>query len=278
MAIRKFKPTSPGRRFGSVIVFRDDLSAKKAPEKSLLEPLHGSGGRNKHGHITSRHRGGRVKRMYRVLDFVRNKDGIPATVVSIEYDPNRSANIALLHYKDGEKSYILAPNGVKVGQVLQSGHGAEPVVGNALLLGEIPLGMEIHNVELKPGRGGRIARSAGMVARLLAREGEYTTVVLPSGETRMVLATCRATIGSVGNADHQHVSIGKAGRNRLKGIRPQSRGSAMNPVAHPMGGGEGRRSGGRHPVSPWGKPAKGGLTRKPKAVTNKFIIRRRKKR
>ncbi|MSR74527.1 MAG: 50S ribosomal protein L2 [Planctomycetes bacterium] len=277
MAIRKFKPTSPGRRFGSVVVYRDVLT-KGAPEKSLLEPRSGTGGRNKHGHITSRHRGGRVKRMYRMVDFLRNKDGVPASVIAIEYDPNRSANIALLHYKDGAKSYILAPNGLKVGQELNSGPGVEPTLGNSMLLGEIPLGMEIHNIELKPGKGGSIARSAGMVARLLAREDDYATVVLPSGETRMVQATCRATIGSVGNGDHQHVSIGKAGRNRLKGIRPQSRGSAMNPVAHPMGGGEGRRSGGRHPVSPWGKPAKGGLTRKPKAITNKFIIRRRKKR
>lgn len=277
MAIRKFRPTSPGRRFGSVVIWRNDLT-KSEPEKSLLAPKRGTGGRNKHGHITSRHRGGGVKRMYRVIDFRRDKDGIPGVVAGIEYDPNRSANIALLHYKDGEKRYMLAPNGLRMGQEVLSGHGVEPVVGNALPLAEVPLGMEIHNIELRPGKGGAIARSAGMVARLLAREDEYVTVVLPSGETRRVLGTCRATVGTVGNADHQHVSIGKAGRNRLKGIRPQSRGSAMNPVAHPMGGGEGRRSGGRHPVSPWGKPAKGGITRKPKNVNNKFIIRRRKKR
>jgi large subunit ribosomal protein L2 len=276
MAIRRFKPTSPGRRLGSVIVFRDDIT-RTTPEKSLLEPLVGTGGRNVHGRITSRHRGGGVKRRYRRIDFRRDKDGVPAVVFSIEYDPNRSANIALLHYKDGEKRYILAPNGLAVGATVVSGPGQEPVVGNALPLEEIPLGMELHNVELKPGRGGQLARSAGISARLLAKEAGEATLVLPSGEMRKVRLSCRATIGAVGNADHQHVRIGKAGRNRYFGIRPQSRGSAMNPIAHPMGGGEGRRAGGRHPVSPWGKPAKGGKTRKPKNPSNRFIIRRRKK-
>ncbi len=277
MGIKVFRPTSPGRRLGSVIIFRDDIT-RTEPEKSLLEPIKKTGGRNAHGHMTSRHRGGGAKRAYRRIDFRRDKDGVPAKVFSIEYDPNRSANIALLHYKDGEKRYILAPNGLRVGTEILSGPGIEPTVGNALPLSDIPLGMEIHNIELRPGKGGVVARSAGMVARLLAKEDQYATVVLPSGEMRKVLAGCKATIGQVGNLDHQHVRIGKAGRNRHLGKRPYSRGSAQNPIAHPMGGGEGRRSGGRHPVSPWGKPAKGGKTRKPKNPSNKFIVRRRKKR
>lgn len=276
MGIKQFRPTSPGRRLGSVINFREDIT-RTTPEKSLVFPLPQSGGRNAHGHMTSRHRGGGAKRMYRLIDFRRDKDGVPAKVFSIEYDPNRSANIALLHYKDGEKRYILAPNGLKVGATLLSGSGVEPVLGNCLALTDIPLGMEIHNIELHPGKGGAMARSAGMSARLLARDDEYATVILPSGEMRKVRVVCRATIGQVGNQDHQHVRIGKAGRNRHLGKRPYSRGSAQNPIAHPMGGGEGRRSGGRHPVSPWGKPAKGGKTRKPKHESNKFIIRRRKK-
>lgn len=277
MGIKTFRPTSPGRRLGSVLIFREEIT-RTTPEKSLLEPLKGTGGRNAHGHLTSRHRGGGAKRTYRRIDFLREKDGVPAKVATIEYDPNRSANIALLQYRDGEKRYIIAPKGLKVGSEVLSGPGIEPVLGNALPLSDIPLGMEIHNLELRPGKGAALARSAGMTARLLAKEDRYGTVVLPSGEMRRVLLTCRATIGQVGNLDHQHVRIGKAGRSRHLGIRPYSRGSAQNPIAHPMGGGEGRRSGGRHPVSPWGKLAKGGKTRAPKNRSNKFIVRRRKKR
>lgn len=276
MAIRKFKPTSPGRRLGSVLVFKEDIT-RTTPEKSLLETVRGTGGRNAHGRITSRHRGAGVKRRYRIIDFKRTKDGVPAKVFSIEYDPNRSANIALLHYLDGEKRYIIAPHGLKVGATVVSGSGSEPVLGNSLPLLEVPLGMEVHCVEYRPGKGAQMARSAGMSARLLAKEEGMATLILPSGEMRKVQLECRATVGTVGNADHQHVRIGKAGRNRHFGIRPQTRGSAMNPIAHPMGGGEGRRAGGRHPVSPWGKPAKGGKTRKPKNLSNKFIVRRRKK-
>ena len=277
MAIRRFKPTSPGRRHGSVLVFRDVVT-RTEPEKSLLEPVKRTGGRNTHGHITMRRRGGGAKRRYRRIDFKRDKDGVPARVFSIEYDPNRSANIALLHYRDGEKRYMLAPAGLRVGMEVVSGEGAEPSLGNAMPLGKIPLGMEIHNIEMKPGRGGQLARSAGMSARLMAKEGKYASIALPSGEMRKVLLTCRATLGVVGNADHQHVELGKAGRARHLGRRPKVRGSAMNPVAHPMGGGEGRRAGGRHPQSPWGKPAKGGNTRKRKKPSNKFIVRSRKKR
>jgi large subunit ribosomal protein L2 len=276
MAIRRFKSTSPGRRLGSVVDFKVEIT-KRHPEKSLLATKHGTGGRNQHGHITSRHRGGGHKQHYRIIDFKRNKDGVPAKVAGIEYDPNRSANIALLHYQDGEKRYILAPVGLTVGQTLASGSGAEPRVGNAIPLKDIPVGIEIHNIELRPNRGGQLVRAAGMVARLVAKEGDYATVLLPSGEMRMVPLACRATIGMVGNLDHGNVRIGKAGRHRHMGIRPWSRGSAMNPVAHPMGGGEGRRSGGRHPVSPWGKFAKGGKTRKKKNATNRFIVRGRKK-
>jgi large subunit ribosomal protein L2 len=260
-----------------VLVFREEIT-RTEPEKSLLEPLKRSGGRNSHGHITSWHRGGGAKRHYRRVDFRRNKDGVPAKVFSIEYDPNRSSNIALLHYRDGEKRYILAPKGLRVGMEVLSGEAVEPTVGNAMPISGIPLGMEVHNVELRPGQGGRMVRSAGMAARVLAKEDRYATLVLPSGEMRKVLATCRATIGAVGNSDHQHVRLGKAGRNRHLGRRPTVRGSAMNPVAHPMGGGEGRRAGGRHPMSPWGRPAKGGKTRSRKAPSNKFIIRKRKKR
>lgn len=277
MGIRRFKPTSAGRRFGSVLIFKDEITST-TPEKSLLRPLKKTGGRNSHGHITSRRRGGGAKRAYRLIDFKRDKDGVPARVATIEYDPNRSANIALLHYRDGEKRYIIAPAGLKVDQMVESGAGVEPKVGNSMPLGLVPLGMEIHNVELQPGKGGQLARSAGMSARLLARDGRYVTLVLPSGEMRKVLGTCRATIGEVGNGDHQHVKIGKAGRNRHLGRRPRVRGSAMNPIAHPMGGGEGRRAGGRHPSSPWGKPSKGGNTRKRSKASNKFIVRGRKKR
>jgi len=260
-----------------VLIFKETIT-RTTPEKSLLEPIKRTGGRNNHGHMTSRHRGGGAKRAYRRIDWKRNKDGVPANVFSIEYDPNRSANIALLHYLDGEKRYILAPNGLKVGMQVVSGPGVEPTVGNAMPLSSIPLGMEIHNVEIKPGRGGQMVRSAGMSARMMAKEGNYATLLLPSGEMRRVLLTCRATLGVVGNSDHQHVRLGKAGRARHLGRRPHVRGSAMNPIAHPMGGGEGRRAGGRHPTSPWGKPAKGGRTRRRKNPTNKFIVRKRKKR
>lgn len=276
MGIRRFKPTSPGRRDGSVLVFKDEIT-RKGPEKSLLAPIKRTGGRNNKGRMTSRHRGGGAKRAYRLIDWKRNKDGVPAKVHAIEYDPNRTANIALLHYLDGEKRYIIAPAGLKVGSMLESGQQVEPLVGNAMPLGSVPLGMEVHCVELQPGRGGQLARSAGLAARLVAKEGRYATLVLPSGEMRKVLLTCRATVGSVGNADHQHVKIGKAGRNRHLGRRPRVRGSAMNPIAHPMGGGEGRRSGGRHPMSPWGKPSKGGRTRKHKKSSSAFIVRGRKK-
>lgn len=277
MPVRKFRPTSPGRRHGSVLQFKEVITASR-PEKSLLEPLKQQGGRNTHGHITTRRRGGGVKRHYRRIDFKRRKDDVPAKVAALEYDPNRSANIALLNYADGEKRYILAPKGLRAGMTVISGRRVEPTVGNAMPLSDIPLGMELHNIEIRPGRGGQLVRSAGMSARLLAREGGYATIILPSGEMRKVLETCRATLGEVGNADHQHVSIGKAGRNRKLGIRPHVRGSAMNPIAHPMGGGEGRRAGGRHPSSPWGKPSKGGRTRRRKNTSTKFIIRRRKTR
>jgi len=277
MAIRRFKPTSPGRRRGSVLIFKEEIT-RTEPEKSLMEPVKRTGGRNNRGRMTARHRGGGAKRAYRKIDWKRNKDGVPAKVFSIEYDPNRSSNIALLHYADGDKRYILAPNGLRPGMEVVSGSGVEPTVGNAMPLADVPLGMEIHNVEIKPGRGGQMVRSAGMRARMMAKEGKYATLLLPSGEMRRVLMTCRATLGVVGNSDHQHVRIGKAGRNRHLGKRPHVRGSAMNPVAHPMGGGEGRRAGGRHPTSPWGKPAKGGRTRRRKNPTSKFIVRRRKKR
>ncbi|MFO0981745.1 MAG: 50S ribosomal protein L2 [Planctomycetota bacterium] len=273
--MKKYNPTSPGRRFGTVLEFSE--LTKKPPEKSLLERLPSRSGRNNSGHVTSRHRGGGHKTQYRIIDFKRNKDGVPAKVAALEYDPNRSARIALLHYADGEKRYILAPLGVKVGDTLLSGADAEPKNGNALPLEKIPVGLYIHNVELKPGRGGQLGRSAGCQVQLLAREGEYCDVLLPSGEVRKVLARCRATIGQVGNLDHQNVTVGKAGRNRWKGWRPYVRGTAQNPVAHPMGGGEGRTGGGRHPCSPTGKLAKAGKTRPPRKPSSRFIIRRRPK-
>ncbi len=276
MAIRRFKPTSPGRRHGSVIDYRDTITTD-TPERSLLEPLKKTGGRNAHGHITSRRRGGGARRHYRIIDFKRNKDGIPARVKSIEYDPNRSANIALLAYADGEKRYILAPKGLEVGRIVMNGSEAEPKVGNCMKLKDIPVGLDIHNIELTPNKGGQVARGAGCVSRLMAREGNYAVVVMPSGEMRRIHVECRATIGSIGNADHQHVSLGKAGRRRHMGRRPKVRGSAMNPVAHPMGGGEGRSGGGRHPCSPTGVLAKGGKTRRPNKASDKLIIRRRKK-
>ncbi|MEW6743025.1 MAG: 50S ribosomal protein L2 [Planctomycetota bacterium] len=274
MPIVKYKPTSPGRRFGS----RPDYSeiTKSTPEKSLLEPKRKTGGRNNAGHVTSRHRGGGHKRKYRLIDFKREKDGVPARVSAIEYDPNRSARIALLHYFDGEKRYILAPHGLQVGQVLESGAKAEPKVGNAMPLARIPLGLYVHNVELQPGAGGALGRAAGTQIQLVAREGTYANLVLPSGEMRKVLATCRATIGQTGHVEHQNISLGKAGRNRWRGRRPKVRGVAMNPIAHPMGGGEGRSGGGRHPCSPTGVLAKGGKTRKRNKPSARFIIRRRK--
>ncbi len=275
MGIRKYKPTSPGRRHGSVLDYTE--ITRKTPEKSLLRPIKKTGGRNNYGRITCRHRGGGNKRRYRVIDFKRLKDGIPAKVFSVEYDPNRTCFIALLHYADGTKTYILAPIGIKVGQAITSGSDAEPNPGNTMLLADIPIGLQIHNVELKPGRGGQICRSAGCYAQLTAREGKYAVVTLPSGEMRRIHISCRATIGRLGNTDHQNVKLGKAGRRRHLGIRPTVRGTAMNPVDHPMGGGEGRTAGGRHPCSPTAVLAKGGRTRRKNHPTDRFIIRRRKK-
>ncbi len=272
MAIRKFKPTSPARRGASVSAF--DTITRDTPEKSLLAPLPKKAGRNVHGRITSRHRGGGHKRKYRIIDFRRNKDGVPATVAAVEYDPNRSARIALLHYHDGEKRYILAPRNLKVGQLVESGPTADIKVGNALPLSNIPVGTTIHAVELRPGGGAKMGRSAGTAIQLLAKEGKKAALRLPSGEIRLVDARCRATIGSVGNEEHELIKLGKAGRTRWKGVRPQTRGVAMNPVDHPLGGGEGKTSGGRHPVDPWGNPER--RTRKSKA-SDQYIIRRRGK-
>ena len=274
MAIRRYKPTSPGRRFQTVSTFEEITSS--SPEWSLLRSVKKSGGRNNNGRITSRRRGGGHKRRYRVVDFKRTKDAVPARVASIEYDPNRSARVALLHYLDGEKLYILAPAGIQVGETVMSGPQADIRPGNAMALSDMPLGMTIHNIELSPGRGGQLARSAGSSAQLMAREGKYAQLRLASGEMRLVLVTCRATIGQVGNADHENVSVGKAGRSRWLGRRPRVRGVAMNPVDHPHGGGEGKTSGGRHPVTPWGVPTKGYKTRRNKR-TDKFIVRRRKR-
>lgn len=274
MGIKKFKPTSPGKRQMTVLSYEE--LTKKEPEKSLLAPLNKKAGRNAKGRITVRHQGGGHKRRYRIIDFKRTKDGVPAKVAAIEYDPNRSANIALLHYVDGEKSYILAPNGLKVGHQVMSGPDSDIKVGNALPLVNIPVGTLIHNIELKPGKGGQIVRSAGGVAQLMAKEGNYAHIRLPSGEVRLVHIKCRATIGQIGNLDYENVSIGKAGRNRWKGIRPTVRGSVMNPVDHPHGGGEGRAPVGRkYPVSPWGKIAIGGRTRKKKPSDN-MIVKKRK--
>ena len=274
MAVRKFKPVTPGQR-NKVIGTFEEITAKK-PQKSLLEPLKSTGGRNNTGQMTVRYVGGGHKRMYRIIDFRRDKDTCPATVLTIEYDPNRSARIALVQYEDGEKRYIIAPNGLKVGQTILSGSGVAPEVGNTLPLGEIPVGTLVHNIELRPGQGGAMARSAGTYAQIAAREGNHVVLRLPSGETRMVLTTCRATVGVVSNPEHSLESYGKAGRSRWLGRRPRNRGVVMNPVDHPMGGGEGRASGG-HPRSRKGLPAKGYKTRNPKATSNKFIIERRKK-
>lgn len=274
MAIRKRRPTSPGRRFQTSSDFSEITTTR--PERSLVAGKSASGGRNNHGRTTSRHRGGGHKRRYRIIDFKRTKDGVPATVATIEYDPNRTCNIALLHYHDGEKRYILAPRDLKVGDKLSSGKGADIRAGNALPLRNIPVGTVIHNVELKAGAGAKLGRSAGTAINLVAKEGAYATLRLPSSEMRRVPIDCRATIGEVGNASHELLKIGKAGRNRWKGTRPQTRGVAMNPVDHPHGGGEGKTSGGRHPVSPWGKPE--GRTRKKNKESDKLIVRRRRMR
>lgn len=273
MAIKNHKPTSPGRRFQKYSTFEE--ITRSSPEKKLLRPLKKSGGRNVYGRMTVRHRGGGHKRLYRMIDFKRNKDGIPAHVATIEYDPNRSANIALLHYKDGEKRYILAPLGLKVGDSVISGPEAEIRTGNTVVLKNIPLGTQIHNIEMNVGHGGQIARGAGSYAQLMAKEGKFAQVKLPSGEVRMVPLDCRATIGQVGNLGHESISLGKAGRSRWKGRRPRVRGVAMNPVDHPHGGGEGKSSGGRHPVTPWGVPTKGFKTRVKKA-SDKLIVKKRK--
>lgn len=275
MGIRIYKPTTPGRRNSSVIDYKADLTTS-TPEKTLCKRIKKHGGRNHHGKTTVRFRGGGARRIYRLIDFRRNKDGVPAKVATIEYDPNRSCFISLLHYVDGEKRYILAPAGLKVGEMIESGVSVEPKVGNALPLSSIPVGVEVHNIEMTAGQGGKLVRSAGGVARLMAREGNWATIILPSGEMRVVRKECRATVGQLGNGDHQHVKIGKAGRKRHMGRRPRVRGKAMNPVDHPMGGGEGRSNGGRHPCSPTGVPAKGGKTRSPRNRSNKRIIRRRK--
>jgi large subunit ribosomal protein L2 len=276
MGIKLFKPTTAGRRFGSVNDFAE--LTKHTPEKSLLEPLKKTGGRNHHGVITSRGMGGGHKRMYRVVDFRRAKDGIPGTVVGVEYDPNRSCFICLVHYADGEKRYILAPSGLKVGAKIESGETVEPKVGNCMPLSAVPVGYEIHNIEVVPSCGGKLVRAAGMVARLVGREGNYAHVQLPSGEIRMFSSRCRATIGQVGNIDHQNVRLGKAGRSRHLGIRPLSRAIAQNPIDHPMGGGEGRSKSGKHPCSKTGVLSKGGKTRREKNAANSLIVRRRKSR
>ncbi|NLN97520.1 MAG: 50S ribosomal protein L2 [Eubacteriaceae bacterium] len=274
MGIKVYKPTSPGRRNMSVNTYAE--ITKKAPEKTLLAPIKSKAGRNNRGVITVRHHGGGAKRKYRIIDFKRNKDGVPGKVASIEYDPNRTANIALINYVDGEKRYILAPNKLKVGDMIKSGPDAEIKIGHCLPLSKIPVGTSIHNIELKAGKGGQMVRSAGSSARLLAKEGNYATLRLPSGETRMVRLECRATIGTVGNVDHQNVRIGKAGRKRHMGIRPTVRGSAMNPNDHPHGGGEGRTPIGMpSPMSPWGKPTLGYKTRKKQKTSDALIVRRR---
>ena len=273
MAIKTYKPTSPARRFYTTASFEE--VTKKTPEKSLLTEIKKSGGRNNNGRITVRHIGGGNRIKYRIIDFKRNKDGIPAKVAGIEYDPNRSAYIALLHYVDGEKRYILAPRGLNVGDIIMSGEDAEIKVGNNLPLKNMPVGAVIHNIELQPGKGGQMVRSAGNEARLMAKEGKYATIKLPSGEMRMVLAACRATLGQVGNIEHEIVSLGKAGRKRHMGVRPTVRGSVMNPVDHPHGGGEGKSPVGHAgPMTPWGKPALGYKTRKKKNRSNKFIVKR----
>lgn len=274
MGIKKFRPTTPSRRHMTVMTFEE--ITKTEPEKSLTVPLKSTGGRNAKGRLTVRHRGGGHKRLYRIIDFKRNKDQVPAKVAAIEYDPNRSANIALLHYRDGHKAYIIAPQDLKVGDVVVSGSGSDIKVGNAMPLKDIPVGSLIHNIELRPGKGGQLVRSAGTVAQLMAKEGPYAHVRLPSGEVRLIHVNCRATIGQIGNLEHENMTLGKAGRSRWLGIRPTVRGSVMNPADHPHGGGEGRAPIGRkYPVSPWGKIAIGGKTRK-KKPSDKMIVKKRK--
>jgi len=273
MGIKKYNPTSPGRRGMTTSTFEEITTS--IPEKSLLEPLKSKGGRNNQGRMTTRHQGGGHKQMYRIIDFKRNKDNIPAKVASIEYDPVRTANIALLNYADGEKRYIIAPHGLAVGDTIVSGSEVDIKVGNCLPLSAIPVGTVVHNIELEPGRGAKMARSAGASVQLMAKEGKYATLRLPSSEMRMVLANCRATIGTVGNMDQENINIGKAGRSRWLGIRPANRGVVMNPCDHPHGGGEGRSPVGRNPVTPWGKPALGAKTRKPKKASSRMIVKRR---
>jgi len=273
MGLKSYRPTTPGQRFKTSPGF--DEITKKKPHKPLLAPLKKNSGRNNQGHITSRHRGGGHKRFYRIIDFKRDKHGVPAKVAAIEYDPNRGARIALLHYRDGEKRYIIAPVNLTVGQEVMSGPDAEIKIGNCLPLTKIPLGTEIHNIELKPGRGGQMARGAGTSVQLMAKEGKLALLRLPSGELRQVSIDCFATVGQVGNVEHEGISLGKAGRSRWKRRRPKVRGVAMNPVDHPLGGGEGKSSGGRHPSTPWGKPTKGYRTRKRKD-SDRFIVKRRK--
>ncbi|MCL2632631.1 MAG: 50S ribosomal protein L2 [Coriobacteriia bacterium] len=276
MGIKQYKPTSPGRRFQSVSDFAEITRSK--PEKSLTAPLKNYAGRNNNGRITTRHQGGGHKRKYRIIDFKRNKEGVPAKVATIEYDPNRSARIALLHYADGAKAYILHPKGLKVGDTVVSGQGADIKPGNAMQLKDIPVGTTVHAVELKPGQGAALARSAGTSIQLMGKEGNYAILRMPSSEMRRVLATCRATVGEVGNSEHSNIKIGKAGRNRWLGKRPTVRGTAMNPVDHPHGGGEGKnKTAGRHPVTPWGVPTKGHRTRNKKKASSSLIIRRRRK-
>ncbi len=273
MGIRTVKPTSAGRRFQTYATFEEITTDR--PQKGLVEPLRKSGGRNNAGRVTSWQRGGGHKRRYRIIDFKRDKENIAAKVATVEYDPNRSAHIALLHYSDGEKRYILAPVGLKVGDQVMTGPESDIKPGNCLKLANLPLGTVVHNIEMRPGKGGQLARSAGTSAQLIAREGKYATLRMPSGEMRMISVACKATIGQVGNIDHENISLGKAGRTRWSGKRPHVRGVAMNPVDHPMGGGEGRSSGGRHPCTPWGVPTKGYRTRKAKQ-SDKYILHRRK--
>ncbi len=275
MSIKSYNPTTPSRRFIEGYTFEEITS--RTPEKSLLVILHRPAGRNHHGHVTQRHRGGGSKRFYRIIDFKRRKDGIPGRVATIEYDPNRTCRIALIHYKDGEKRYIIAPEGLKVGMTIENGPGSDITVGNCLSLRDIPLGTTIHHIEMKPGKGAQIGRTAGAHAQLAGKEGDFAQVILPSGEMRRIRLDCRAVIGTVGNLDHMNLSIGKAGRNRWKGWRPFVRGAVMNPCDHPHGGGEGKNGRGRVPVSLWGQPAKGYKTRKRKNPSSQYIISRRKK-
>jgi large subunit ribosomal protein L2 len=275
MAIKIYRPTSAGRRNCSVIDYKKELTTDR-PEKSLCVRIKKAGGRNHTGCTTVRFIGGGARRIYRIIDFKRNKDSVPGRVATVEYDPNRNCFISLIHYHDGEKRYILSPAGLKVGEMVESGHEVEPKIGNAMPISSIPVGVDIHNVEMIPGQGGKLVRTAGGVARLMAKEGDWATIILPSGEMRKVRKECRATIGQLGNSDYQNVVVGKAGRTRHRGRRGHVRGKAQNPVAHPMGGGEGRANGGRHPCSPTGVLAKGGKTRNPRKVSNQWIIRRRK--